>query len=87
VYGPRQDRLERHVRRGRRRALCLVRNLTGAIMAAIAWLALVEGLVGQFLGNAAAWAGGLVLAGYDFLFVLLAFTTGIRRDVTCRDPP
>ena len=33
----------------------LLRNLTGAIVAALAWIALLEGIAGQLLGSASKW--------------------------------
>jgi ABC-2 type transport system permease protein len=85
----------------------LVRSLVGAIALALAWIALVEGVVGQLIGNLARWlpfsagqalgaasrpimshdllprwGGGVVLALYTLVFVLVALTTSTRRDVT-----
>ncbi len=85
----------------------LIRNLTGAIVAALAWIALLEGIAGQLLGGAgrwlpyrsgaalantpsmdgaggglSQWQGGLVLAAYAVLFIVLAVSVTILRDVT-----
>ena len=69
----------------------LIRNLAGAVAAALAWIALVEGIVGQLIGNLARWlpfyagqalgAGGTamlpepLLPRLGALVVLLAYAT------------
>lgn len=83
----------------------LVRNLVAAVAVALAWIALVEGIVGQLIGDLARWlplrsgqalegvpfpgiqmlpqwGGGAVLAAYAAIFVLVAVSTTVRRDVT-----
>lgn len=68
----------------------LIRSLAGAVAAALAWIALVEGIVGQLIGNLARWlpfyagqalgAGGTamlpepLLPRLGALVVLLAYT-------------
>ncbi len=83
----------------------LVRNVVAAIAAALAWLALIEGIVGQLLGDFGRWlpfrsgqalegvatpgtnllpqwGGAMVLAAYAAIFVLVATSTTVRRDVS-----
>jgi ABC-2 type transport system permease protein len=82
----------------------LIRNVIAAIAVALAWLALVEGIVGQLVGDLSRWlpfrsgqalenvpfpgipllpqwGGGAVLAAYALVFVLIAVSTTVRRDV------
>jgi ABC-2 type transport system permease protein len=80
----------------------LLPNLATAIAVALVWIALVEGLVAQLLGDAAGWlpmasgmalgnaprdglleqwVGGLVVAGYALLFVVVGAIASDRRDV------
>jgi ABC-2 type transport system permease protein len=82
----------------------LIRNVIAAVAIALAWLALVEGIVGQLIGDLSRWlpfrsgqalenvpfpgiallpqwGGGAVLAAYALVFVLLAVSTTVRRDV------
>lgn len=82
----------------------LVRNLTGAVAIALSWIAVVETIMGNLLGDLARWLpnrGGmavadmpatvplltqgvaaLVMVGYVVLFVGVAVSTTVRRDVT-----
>jgi ABC-2 type transport system permease protein len=85
----------------------LMRNLTAAILVAVGWIAVVEGIVGQLIGSELAkWlpftsgralalaagfgnegllsrgAGGIVVAAYAIVFVVVAVFSTLKRDVT-----